>query len=151
MVEYTDYENWRPENSDGNYGGVYSMQGALTKSVNSVAVDLIMRAGIDTVRHLAQQMGITSDIPKVPAIALGAVDISLFDMVKVYGTLANKGFRPEPQFLLRVEDNEGNIIIDYELDEKEPMEKVLDEQYALMMTQMTVSYTHLTLPTNREV
>ena len=139
LVEYTDYENWRPENSDGEYGGVYSMKGALTKSVNSVAVDLIMRAGIDTVRHLAQQMGITSDIPRAPAIALGAVDVSLFDMVKVYGTLANKGLRPEPKFLLRVEDNEGNIIIDYEEDERGSMERVLDEQYALMMTEMMQS------------
>jgi len=84
-------------------------------------------------------MGITSDIPKAPAIALGAVDVSLFDMVKVYGTLANKGLRPDPQFLLRIEDSEGNIIIDYENEEKEPFERVLDQDYATIMTNMMQS------------
>ena len=139
LVVYSDYEDWRPENSDGIYGGAYSLRGALTKSVNSVAVDLIMRTGIDTVRHLAQQMGITSDIPQAPAIALGAVDVSLFDMIKVYGTLANKGLRPEPQFLLRVEDSEGNIIIDYTDENDDPLERVLEEDYAIIMTNMMQS------------
>lgn len=139
LVVYSDYEDWKPENSDGKYGGAYSLRGALTNSVNSVAVDLIMRTGIDTVRQLAKDMGITSDIPKVPAIALGAVDVSLYDMIKVYGTLANKGLRPDPQFLLRIEDSEGNIIIDYEHEEKKPFERVLDQDYATVMTNMMQS------------
>lgn len=139
LVTYTDYEDWKPENSDGKYGGAYSLQGGLSNSVNSVAVDLIMRTGVDTVRHLAEQMGITSEIPNAPAIALGAVDVSLFDMIKVYGTLANKGLRPEPQFLLRIEDSDGNIIIDYENEDKEPFERALEEDYATIMTNMMQS------------
>lgn len=139
LVVYSDYEDWKPENSDGQYGGAYSLRGALTKSVNSVAVDLIMRTGIDTVRQLAKDMGITSEIPKVPAIALGTVDVSLYDMIKVYGTLANKGLRPNPQFLLRIEDNAGNVIIDYEDEDKVPFERVLEEDYATIMTNMMQS------------
>jgi len=65
--------------------------------------------------------------------------VSLYEMIKVYGTLANKGLRPEPQFLLRIEDSEGNIIIDYENEEKEPFERVLDEDYATIMTNMMQS------------
>lgn len=139
LVVYSDYEDWKPENADGQYGGAYSLRGALTKSVNSVAVDLIMRTGIDTVRQLAKDMGITSEIPKVPAIALGTVDVSLYDMIKVYGTLANKGLRPNPQFLLRIEDSAGNVIIDYEDEDKVPFERVLDEDYATIMTNMMQS------------
>ncbi|MEM6967039.1 MAG: transglycosylase domain-containing protein, partial [Bacteroidota bacterium] len=139
LVTYTDYEDWKPENSDGKYGGAYSLRGGLSKSVNSVAVDLIMRTGVDTVRHLAQRMGVTSEIPKAPAIALGAVDVSLFDMIKVYGTLANGGLRPEPQFLLRIEDSEGNIIIDYENEDKAPLERALENDYATIMTNMMQS------------
>lgn len=139
LVVYSDYEDWKPENSDGKYGGAYSLRGALTSSVNSVAVDLIMRTGIDTVRQLAKDMGITSNIPRAPAIALGAVDVSLYDMIKVYGTLANKGLRPDPQFLLRIEDSKGNVIIDYENEEKEPFKRVLDQGYATVMTNMMQS------------
>jgi len=139
LVVYSDYEDWKPENSDGKYGGAYSLRGALTSSVNSVAVDLIIRTGIDTVRQLAKDMGITSNIPRAPAIALGAVDVSLYDMIKVYGTLANKGLRPDPQFLLRIEDSKGNVIIDYENEEKEPFKRVLDQDYATVMTNMMQS------------
>jgi len=139
LVTYTDYEDWKPENSDGKYGGAYSLRGGLTNSVNSVAVDLIMRTGVDTVRQLAKAMGITSDIPKAPAIALGAVDISLFEMINVYGTLANKGVRPEPLFLLRVEDSEGNVIIDYVDEEKKSFERVLEKDHAIIMTNMMQS------------
>ncbi|MFT6319705.1 MAG: penicillin-binding protein 1A [Granulosicoccus sp.] len=139
LVIYSDYEDWKPENSDGKYGGAYSLRGALTNSVNSVAVDLIMRTGVDTVRQLAKDMGITSNIPRAPAIALGAVDVSLYDMIKVYGTLANKGLRPDPQFLLRIEDSKGNVIIDYENEEKEPFKRVLDQGYATVMTNMMQS------------
>ena len=139
LVVYSDYEDWKPENSDGKYGGAYSLRGGLTNSVNSVAVNLIMRTGIDPVRQLAKNMGITSKIPKAPAIALGTVDVSLYDMIKVYGTLANKGLRPKPQFLLRIEDSKGNVIIDYESEEKEPFERVLEQDYATVMTNMMQS------------
>ena len=65
------------------------MEGGITKSVNTVAVNLIARAQVDSVVELAHRMGISSKIPNVPAIALGAVDVSRFDMIKVYGTVAN--------------------------------------------------------------
>ena len=44
LTIYTEYDDWKPENSDGQYGGVYSMEGGLSNSVNAVTVDLIMRA-----------------------------------------------------------------------------------------------------------
>ncbi|MEM6380264.1 MAG: transglycosylase domain-containing protein, partial [Bacteroidota bacterium] len=50
---YPEYEDWSPRNSDGKYGGYYSMPGALSKSVNTVSVQLILDTGIDPVRTLA--------------------------------------------------------------------------------------------------
>jgi penicillin-binding protein 1A len=90
---YADYENWRPENSENLYGGFYSMKGALTKSLNTITVQLMMQAGIDNVINLANRMGISSDLPQKPAIALGAGDISLKEMVTAYGVFANMGIR----------------------------------------------------------
>jgi penicillin-binding protein 1A len=135
LTTYTDYDDWQPENSDGVYGGVYSMQGALSKSINAITVDLIMQVGIDSVKQLAQSMGITAPIPTVPSIALGAVDASLYDMVKVYGTLANKGLRPEPQYIRRIETKFGEVLLDLEEAPIE-FERVLDEETAQTMTNM---------------
>ncbi|RME92450.1 MAG: penicillin-binding protein, partial [Bacteroidetes bacterium] len=90
---YPQFKNWQPRNATGKYGGAYSMAGALSKSVNTVAVELALRAGIPQVCKLARQMGIAHPIPNEPAIALGAVDADLREMVTVYATFANRGYR----------------------------------------------------------
>ncbi len=110
LVTYRRYENWRPKNADNKYGGFYSMEGALSKSINAITVNLIMRTGPKSVAQLAQDMGITSEVPAVPAIALGAAEASLLDMVKVYGTLANRGSRPEPVFITKIVDKNGKVL-----------------------------------------
>ena len=114
LVSYSEYEDWRPENADGKYGGVYSMEGGLRQSVNTVAVDLVMRGGVDSVRQLAQALGISSDIPAVPAIALGAAEVALYDMVQVYGTFANRGVTLAPRCLLRSEYSAGELSAEVE-------------------------------------
>ena len=58
LTTYIDYEDWTPQNADGEYGGYYSMEGGIRGSVNSVAVNLIMRAGVDSVIDLAHKMGV---------------------------------------------------------------------------------------------
>ena len=138
LTIYTEYDDWKPENSDGQYGGVYSMEGGLSNSVNAVTVDLIMRTGIDSVKYLAEQMGITSAIPAVPSIALGTADISLYDMVKVYGTFANKGLRPNPKYIRRIETKTGEVLFNFE-EEQIAMERVIKEETAIILTDMLQS------------
>jgi penicillin-binding protein 1A len=53
---------------------------------------------------------VKSEIPIQPSIALGAVDITVEDMVAAYGTFANQGVYTKPQFLSRIEDKSGVII-----------------------------------------
>ncbi|MFK8104203.1 MAG: penicillin-binding protein 1A, partial [Saprospiraceae bacterium] len=139
LVSYTDYDDWQPRNSDGKYGGAFSMEGALSKSVNSVTVDLMMRVGVDDVRSLAQKMGVSTNIPKVPAIALGAVDVSLLDMVKVYSTFANRGIPTIPNYLTRIETADGEVLEEFPVTPLEESRRVLSEDYSDMMIQMLES------------
>ncbi len=105
--------DWEPHNADETYGGWYTMMGALTRSVNVVTAQLIEKVGIQKTIDLAQKMGITSTLPREYGISLGAADISLFDMMKVYGTMANEGVRPEPVTIIQVTDRRGKVIYDY--------------------------------------
>ena len=57
-------------------------------------------------------------MPREYGISLGAADISLYDMMKVFGTIANKGVRPEPVTVLKIEDRYGNVIYDYQEEVK---------------------------------
>lgn len=134
LITYTDYEDWQPQNADGVYGGVYSMAGGLINSVNSVAVNLIMQTGVDPVRELAHQMGIKSEIPKVPAIALGATDASLYEMVQVYSTFANRGVRKKPIYLTRIETKGGEVL--YDATPEEEGTRILEPNEADIMVRM---------------
>ncbi len=105
--------DWEPHNADEKYGGWYTMMGALTKSVNVVAAQLIEKVGIQKTIDLAAKMGVTSTLPREYGISLGAADIDLLDMIKVYGTLGNQGMRPEPVMVLNVTDRNGEVLYDY--------------------------------------
>ena len=136
LTTYANYEGWTPENSEGEYGGVYSMEGALCHSVNTATVQLMMETGVDTVRQMALNLGVESDLPKLPSIALGTAEISLKEMVKVYAAFANKGLSTEPYYLLRIETAEGKVLVDFEKNRKIQQVRALSAEQAAMMTKM---------------
>ncbi len=132
---YPQYENWTPKNSDGKYGGVYTMEGALSNSVNTVTVNLAVRVGSMNVARMAEEMGISDDVPAAPAIALGAHEASLLDMVTVYSTFANRGKRPELYHIRRIETARGKLIYQNWIDRRS-WKQPLTQDNADMMTHM---------------
>lgn len=108
---FANYDNWSPRNSNNIYGGMYSMSGALTNSVNTVSAQLIMRAGIGRVVNLARRSGIVSDLDPVPSLSLGTADVSLYEMVGAYGALANRGVYVKPRYLLKIKDKDGKVLM----------------------------------------
>ncbi len=139
LTAYDDFNGWEPRNADGTYGGVYSMEGALSKSVNTVSVALLMRAGLDQVRQLARDMGIEKRIPAHPSIALGTVEASLYDMARVYGTFANQGRRPALHYLDRVETADGKVIVKFNRPNPNNFPEVLTPDESLMAIRMMKS------------
>ena len=128
---------WTPHNSDGSYSGSYSLEGALTNSVNVVTANLIYRVGIDPVRELAKAMGVTNELQRDLSIALGTADISLFDMMKVYGTFAARGKRPDPVAVLKVVTRDGKVVVDFtKTNNPNAWPQVLSTDHADMMTKM---------------
>ncbi|WP_170110429.1 penicillin-binding protein 1A [Flavilitoribacter nigricans] len=133
----TDLDDWIPQNADGKYGGSYSMEGALTNSVNTITVDLIMRIGVDSVIQLARDMGITGDIPQEPSIALGAASMSVYDLTRAFAILANKGKMVHPRVISQILDHEGNVLVDF--SEQVPQEQVIEPETAAVITKMLES------------
>ncbi len=106
-------DEWTPKNSNYDYPVEYSMRGALAYSVNTVSVKLINRAGIHNTIKLARSMGIRSEIPDVPSIALGSSPISLMEMAAAYASFANDGVSSFPFFISSIQDREGNVLRDF--------------------------------------
>lgn len=96
--KYGSDKDWTPKNAGADtdptaYGGMMTLQDALAKSVNVITARTIDAVHPKNVVRFGHRLGIKSDIPEVPAIALGSVDLSLFEMVGAYSTFANKGLR----------------------------------------------------------
>ena len=102
--------DWEPRNSDNRYRGMVTLKQGLANSINTVSAKLIDRTGPEAVVELAHKLGIKSDIPAQPSIALGAVDATVEDMVAAYSTFANQGVYVKPQFLSRIENKSGEVI-----------------------------------------
>jgi penicillin-binding protein 1A len=132
-LSYPEYENWSPRNANGEYGGVFTMRAALAHSVNTISAQLLMQTGIDETINLAHRLGIRSHLPEVPALALGAADLSLLEMVTAYTTFINEGSYIDPVFILKITDRKGTV-----LHEHEPEEEMaaLSQDHAAMMLQL---------------
>ncbi|MCE2789282.1 MAG: transglycosylase domain-containing protein [Saprospiraceae bacterium] len=136
-------DDWTPQNSDGVYGGYYSVLGGLVYSSNVIAAQLIERVGIQRTIDLAREMGVSSEFPFEYGISLGSADISLFDMMKVFGTIANKGSRNEPVSVLKILDRYGNVIYDHEAQRSDEVsgnqKQILPEEISGVLTRMMQS------------
>ena len=116
LITYHDYQDWTPQNADGKYGGFYSLEGALTKSVNTVSVQVLMESGISETVGLARKMGIEAELSEYPSLALGAANIPLYQLVKAYCCFANNGMTVKPYHLIRIEDGNGKVLEKFSRD-----------------------------------
>ena len=103
-------EDWEPKNSDRQYRGMVTLRRALANSINTVSAKLMDKVGPEAVVALTKKLGVKSDIPVQPSIALGAVEITVEDMVAAYSTFANQGVYIKPQFISRIEDKNGVVL-----------------------------------------
>jgi penicillin-binding protein 1A len=131
---YKDYDDWSPANDDNTYEGFYSLKGGLAHSVNTIAANVIMKTGIRRVIRLAENLGIQSNIPVVPSIALGTVEISMLEMLEAYSAFLRYGNPVKPYGLLRIEDRNGNILYEYKPSEEK--RKALSKETSLEMIYM---------------
>ena len=110
--KHGNIDSWCPKNSGDRYGRTRTLKNALANSINTISARLMDRVGPRPVIDLAKKMGIRSRLPKVPSIALGTPDISLFEMVGAYCTFANKGIYIKPIIITRIEDKNGTILFE---------------------------------------
>ncbi len=106
------HEAWCPKNSGDRYTGMRTLKNALANSVNTISARLIDKVGPGPISKLAKELGISSDIPNVPSIALGTADLSVYEMVAAYGAFANQGIYVKPVMVTRIEDKNGTVLFE---------------------------------------
>lgn len=116
---------WTPRNS-GDYksGQMISLSEALAQSINYISAYLMKQFGPHAVIQQVKSMGITSEIPAVPSIALGACELSLYEQVGAINCFPNQGVYIEPSFITKICDNNGNVIHSYVPKTNEAMDQI---------------------------
>lgn len=109
-VEVSRTVSWEPKNYDGQFQGQVSMREALVQSRNVPTVRLASSVGLGTVKTTAVRAGITGDMPEHPSMPLGTVASSPLELARAYSVFPTLGSAPEPRFVLRVEDRDGNVL-----------------------------------------
>lgn len=112
---------WVVSNSGGG-GGKMTLESGTRGSVNTVFARLIWdlnddeESGAEKVSETARRMGITSEIPPYPSIALGSQNVTVLEMASAYGTLATNGVHFEPMAITKVVDPHGEIVFEAKPD-----------------------------------
>lgn len=125
--------NWTPENYEHTYEGPVTLMQALTHSINTVAAQLVMEVGPQTVVDTAHRMGITSDIQPNASIALGTSEVTLLELTSAYAPFMNGGFKAPPYLISKVTAVDGTVL--YERPAADP-KRVLDPRIIAEMDAM---------------
>ncbi len=109
-IEIGRDNTWTPANFDNEYAGSITMQDALARSSNAATVRISRDVGIERVAALAHAQGIVSDLPLVPALALGAGAVTPIELTAAYAPFGNGGKRITPFAVERIEDVFGRVL-----------------------------------------
>ena len=102
---------WRPENSSGRFYGPTRLRQALYKSRNLVSIRVLREIGPANAINLAERFGFPrADLPNNLSLALGSAAIKPLDLAAGYTVFANGGYKVEPWFIQRIENNDGDAI-----------------------------------------
>lgn len=125
-------DGYEPKNFDEGYRGWLTMRDAVTKSVNIVAVRVLLKVGFEPTIQLAHKMGIKSELKPMYSLALGSSEVNLLELTSAYGSFATKGLHTEPHGITRIFDRQGKVIWSADFEQK----RAIDAESAAIMTWM---------------
>ena len=121
-----------PHNYDGKFRGPVTMRQALAESLNVPSVKTLYLAGIQDTIKTAQNMGIStigSGAYHGLSLVLGSAEVKLSEITSAFGVFANDGVKVQPAFILKVTDNKGNVLQQYQKKQR----RVLPSKVARMI------------------
>jgi penicillin-binding protein 1A len=101
---------WTPGNSDGTYGGIQPCSYGLIQSRNTMSVRVGQIAGLDAVQKVATNLNLGENIPRGPAIYIGAFETNLKALTAAYTVFPNAGVRKQAYIIERIDDQDHHPI-----------------------------------------
>ncbi len=128
---------YRPQNYGNEYYGEVTLTQALTRSLNTVAFNLIKNVGPESVIGLSRRLGITADLEPNLSLALGSNGIPMIQMTTAYATIGRGGVAVDPFAVIRIKNKDGEIL--YEQPSEKSARQVVSRGYVSQLTGMMQS------------
>ncbi|MEO8580860.1 MAG: PBP1A family penicillin-binding protein [Gemmatimonadales bacterium] len=130
---------WSPQNYNDEYSGRITFRRALIKSANAATVRVSQAVGIPRIIDVARKNGITSQLPNVPSMALGSLEVTPVELVTAYAPFANGGFRVKPILVKSISTSDDIPIWTSEETPPGKRERAMDPRDAYQVTSMLQS------------
>ncbi|GAB4349164.1 MAG: penicillin-binding protein 1B [Immundisolibacter sp.] len=121
-VSLPNGDRWQPRNAGNDYAGRIPLLRGLTESRNSATVALGLQVGVPNVIRTLRALGVRRNLPAVPSVMLGAVELTPFETTRMYLTLAAGGFRLHLRGIHAVTDAEGTPLASYPLSVEQKLD-----------------------------
>ncbi|MEH2252295.1 transglycosylase domain-containing protein [Nostoc sp.] len=125
-------DGYEPKNYGENFHGSMNMRDALTRSINIIAVKVLIDVGFTPTIKLAHDMGIKSELKPTYSLALGSNEVNLLELTSAYGSFATQGMHTESHGITRILNRQGKVIWSANFKSKQ----ALDTDSAAIMTWM---------------
>jgi penicillin-binding protein 1A len=126
-------EDWSPDNFDGSYAGPVTLQAALVRSINTVAVGLGQEVGLPSVISTAQRLGIKSPLQPNASLPIGTSEVTPLELTAAYASFASVGYAADPYTVTEIRTADGSVL--YQRAPQQP-QRVISEDIALEMNAM---------------
>ena len=103
-------DTYLPTNSDNKFAGPLTVRQALAQSRNTVAIQIGLEFGMDSVSELAKRLGFRTPLLPVPSSAIGASAVYMTDLVSAYTAFVNNGQVVEPRMITRIADLQNRTV-----------------------------------------
>ncbi|MGH9458976.1 MAG: transglycosylase domain-containing protein [Thermoanaerobaculia bacterium] len=113
-IELSGDDVWEPHNYDERFRGRVTLREAFEKSLNVPAIRVARQVGLRRVARVAERAGFDGDIPAVPALPLGVIDVTMRELASAYTPFPNLGERTEPFLLRELRNRDGEVVYRHE-------------------------------------
>lgn len=125
-------DGYEPKNYSEKFRGSMNIRDALTRSINIIAVKVLIDVGFTPTIKLAHDMGIKSELKPTYSLALGSNEVNLLELTSAYGSFATQGLHTEAHGITRILNRQGKVIWSANFKPQ----RALDADSAAIMTWM---------------
>ena len=127
-------KTWTPRSTDSEsqIGRTVTLKWGLTHSSNNISAYLMKQFGPQAMARMMHKMGVSSHLDEVYSLCVGPADLNLYEIATAYNVFPSKGVYCSPLLVTKIEDNDGNVLAEFDSRRKE----VLSEQTAYLMVNL---------------